>query len=154
MEKEEPLILSSFSGVAFRISCPSKVTLPLHLPLIAVRPMTAIRIWLLPEPDSPTIPSTSPRRTSKLTPSTARTQPCSSLKSTDKSRTARIGADIGASLATGLALPFVGIEGIAQSVGNEIEAEQGGDQESARQQQQAQIVFDRPGAGIDQRAPG
>src|SRR5689334_1030774 len=129
MDSDRPRTLSSASGEAFRISCPSKVTLPVHLPLIAVRPMAAIRIWLLPEPDSPTMPKTSPRRTSKLTPSTARTQPCSSLKSTDRSRTARIGAPA----AAGLASAFVWIEGIAQSVGNEVEAEQGGDQESTRQ---------------------
>jgi len=34
----------------------------------------------LPDPDSPTIPSVSPRRTSKLTPSTARTTRPSSSK--------------------------------------------------------------------------
>jgi hypothetical protein len=91
IDMADPRILSSLSGAAFKISWPSNVTLPEHLPLAAVRPIAAIRIWLLPDPDSPTMPSTSPRRTSKLTPSTARTQPCSSLKSTVKSRADRIG---------------------------------------------------------------
>src|SRR5215510_2948719 len=125
----EPRTLSSRSGDAFRISPPSKVTLPEQRPLIAVRPIAAIRIWLLPDPDSPTMPSTSPRRTSKLTPSTARTQPCSSLKSTVRSRADRIGA---AALRAGKST-LVRIEGITQPVGNEVEAEQGRGQHAARQ---------------------
>src|SRR5215510_13773229 len=133
----EPRTLSSRSGDAFRISPPSKVTLPEQRPLIAVRPMAAIRIWLFPEPDSPTMPSTSPRRTSKLTPSTARTQPCSSLKSTVRSRADKIGATAGRAATSAL----VRVEGIAQSVGNEVEAEQGDHQEAARQQQQAHVGF-------------
>src|SRR6185369_11145139 len=147
---DEPRILSSRSGAAFKISSPSNVTLPEQRPLIAVRPIAAIRIWLLPEPDSPTMPSTSPRRTSKLTPSTARTQPCSSLKSTVRSRADRIGIAPGRPLTSAL----VRIEGIAQAVSNEVETEQGGRQHAARQHQQARIGLDRPGAIVDQGAPG
>ena len=39
--------------------------------------MTDITVTLLPEPDSPTMPSTSPGATSNETPSTARTSPSS-----------------------------------------------------------------------------
>ena len=44
-------------------------------------------VTLLPEPDSPTIPSTSPRASSKLTPSTARTIPSSVANWTFRSLT-------------------------------------------------------------------
>ena len=43
--------------------------------LARVRPMIVCAVTLLPEPDSPTIASTSPGRRSKLTPSTACTTP-------------------------------------------------------------------------------
>src|SRR6185312_7623540 len=108
--------------------------------------MTASRIWLLPEPDSPTMPTTSPRRSSKPTPSTAVTQPCGSLKRTVRSLTARIGA-----AAAGSAL--VGVESIAQAVGDVVEAEQHGGEEGARQQQQARIGLDLLRAVGDQGAP-
>ncbi len=41
-----------------------------------------IAVTLLPEPDSPTIPKTLPRSSSKSTPSTARTMPSSVAKRT------------------------------------------------------------------------
>src|SRR6185295_17092668 len=107
--------------------------------------MAASRIWLLPEPDSPTMPSTSPRCTSKPTPSTARIKPDSSLKSIARSRTARIGA--------ARASAFIGVEGIAQPVGNEVEAEKRGGQEGAGQQQHADIGLQLGRALVDQRAP-
>jgi len=43
----------------------------------ALRPMIVRQVTLLPEPDSPTIPSVSPFSTLKLTPSTALTIPSS-----------------------------------------------------------------------------
>src|SRR5690554_4952859 len=51
-----------------------------------------IEIWVtdLPDPDSPTMPTDSPRRTEKLTPSTARTVPPSTLKWVLRLRTSRI----------------------------------------------------------------
>ena len=45
--------------------------------LSRVSPSSVIAVTLLPEPDSPTIPSTSPRSSSKSTPSTAWTMPSS-----------------------------------------------------------------------------
>ena len=51
------------------------MTEPVAQPFVAKRPMIDMKIWLLPEPDSPTTPSVSPARTSKLTPFTALTSP-------------------------------------------------------------------------------
>ena len=45
-----------------------------------VRPMTVRLVTLLPEPDSPTMPSVSPRSTANETPSTALTTPSSVSK--------------------------------------------------------------------------
>src|SRR3954451_16436841 len=47
---------------------------------------------VLPEPDSPTMPSTSPRAIENDTPSTARTSPLSVLKETLRSRTSSSGS--------------------------------------------------------------
>jgi len=52
---------------------------------------TDIIVTLLPEPDSPTIPSTSPWPSVNETPSTARTTPSSVLKETLRSRTSSRG---------------------------------------------------------------
>src|SRR3954470_16769926 len=54
-----------------------------------VRPRMVIAVTLLPEPDSPTIPSTSPRSSVKLTPSTACTVPSSVANRTFRSLTSR-----------------------------------------------------------------
>ena len=48
---------------------------PLPRPLRARRPMIDMKIWLLPEPDSPTTPSVSPFWIEKSTPPTAFTAP-------------------------------------------------------------------------------
>src|SRR5262245_46699376 len=96
------------------------------------------------------MPSTSPRRTSKLTPSTARTQPCSSLKSTVRSRAARIGAMAWRAATSAL----VRIEGIAQPVGYEVKAEQGDHEQPAWQQQQSQVGAEAACAIFDERSPG
>ena len=53
--------------------------------------MIDITVTLLPEPDSPTMPSTSPGATSNETPSTARTSPSSVRKETRRSRTSSSG---------------------------------------------------------------
>src|SRR5215203_4164382 len=76
-----------------RRSRPSKATLPR-----TVRPrrggsrrMIDSAVTLLPQPDSPTIPSVSPAPTSNDTPSTARVVPSSLKKEVARSRTARRG---------------------------------------------------------------
>ena len=55
--------------------------------------MIAMDVTDLPEPDSPTIASVLPGRTSKSRLSTARNTPVSVLKSTDTPRTDNNGAD-------------------------------------------------------------
>src|SRR5690242_13725422 len=65
-------------------------------------------VTLLPQPDSPTIPSVRPANRSKDVPSTARTTPSSAKKCVCRSRTERIGSAIG-------------IGRIAQSVAEEVE---------------------------------
>src|SRR3954462_8798654 len=55
------------------------------------RPMIAMLVTLLPEPDSPTMPSVLPRSTENVTPSTARTTPSSVAKETRRSFTCREG---------------------------------------------------------------
>src|SRR5438093_8475268 len=52
-------------------------------------PMTARLVTLLPEPDSPTTPSVSPRRRVKESSETARTIPSRVRKRTERSRTSR-----------------------------------------------------------------
>ena len=71
-----PRSARSWSREAARRSWPSKVTLPSTTrPGWSTRPMTDRNVTLLPEPDSPTRPSTSPFCTVRSTPSTALTTP-------------------------------------------------------------------------------
>src|SRR4051795_818423 len=58
--------------------------------------MMDITVTLLPDPDSPTMPSTSPGEMSNETPSTARTSPSSVRKETRRSRTSSSGASANA----------------------------------------------------------
>src|SRR3954465_5889705 len=73
-------------------------------------------VTLLPEPDSPTTPSTSPSSRLRLTPSTARITPPALGKSTDRFSSSR--------RSTGLSFQLR-VEGVAQSVANEVEGEDG-----------------------------
>ncbi len=57
-------------------------------------PMIDQPVTVLPEPDSPTSPRTSPRATVKLTPSTAFTTPSRTKKWVLRSATASTGGDI------------------------------------------------------------
>ena len=60
--------------------------------LRVMRPSAVRHVTLLPEPDSPTIPNVSPRRTSNESPSTALTMPSGVGKCTLRSRTSRSGS--------------------------------------------------------------
>src|ERR1019366_573867 len=73
-----------------RISRPSKRTLP-EMETFASRTSPSIEYMatLLPDPDSPTMPSTSLAPTSKESPSTARTTPSRVANETERSRTLR-----------------------------------------------------------------
>src|SRR3954471_21994949 len=61
-----------------------------------IRRMIDMTVTLLPDPDSPTMPSTSPGAMSNETPSTARTSPSSVRKETRRSRTSSSGASANA----------------------------------------------------------
>ena len=66
--------------LAFRISLPSNFTDPSCMAfLLSTSPMTDRQVTLLPEPDSPTMPSVSHFSSEKLTPDTALTIPSSVL---------------------------------------------------------------------------
>ena len=88
----EPRILFSARGFSPSSSWPLNRIEPLALPLAASRPMAAMKVWLLPEPLSPTTPSTSPRATLKETPRTALTIPSWVLKSIFRSSMERTGS--------------------------------------------------------------
>src|SRR3954463_14353780 len=88
-----PRSVRSSSSVAFSRSRPSKRISPLICTpgLKRVRPMTVRLETLLPDPDSPTMPSASPLPTLYDTPSTAFTTPSAVGKWTFRSRTSRRG---------------------------------------------------------------
>src|ERR1700752_425331 len=123
MDIAEPRIASSSFGGRFKSGWPSKTAFPEQRPLLARRPISESSIWLFPEPDSPTMPTTSPCFISKLTRSTAVIQPCGSLNCTDISCTDRIGR---LALGDGTGAALIGIECIAQPIGNVVEAEKHG----------------------------
>src|ERR1700755_1113479 len=91
---------------------------------------TDIIVTLLPDPDSPTIPSTSRRPSVKETPSTACTTPSSVLKDTLRSRTSSSG---GSADVTRLRRADPRVEARVEDVG-----ERGGDRDEDRP------VDDRP----------
>src|SRR3954469_22709808 len=80
---------------AFRRSRPSNITSPVMCAFFwRVSPITVRLETLLPEPDSPTIPSALPGSTSYEMPSTALTRPSSVSKCTYRSRTLKSGSGI------------------------------------------------------------
>ena len=87
----EPRILLSAAGLRFSSSVPRNLAEPAALPLRASRPISAMKVWLLPEPLSPTTPRVSPRATSRDTPRTAATTPSWVAKSTRRSLMERTG---------------------------------------------------------------
>src|SRR5918994_266797 len=84
-------------------------------------------VTLLPQPDSPTKPSTWPGMTSKLVPSTARTRPSSSAKETRRSRTERRGWTVTLTSSS----MTVRVGGIAPAVADEVEGQHGHDDDQA-----------------------
>src|SRR4051812_23226055 len=81
-------MLSSSCSLAVSSSCPSNIAEPANVALgERVRPSSVIAVTDLPEPDSPTIATISPRSISNETPSTARTVPSSVAKETCRSLT-------------------------------------------------------------------
>src|SRR5689334_807229 len=101
-------------------------------------------VWLLPEPDSPTIATVSPRAMVMLTPRTASTIPSGVLKRTWRSLNSSSGSP-----ATSV-VPR--IEGVAEAVAEEVEREQRRDEEDRREDEQPRRRLDVGGALGDQRA--
>ena len=71
---------SCFGLIPIRF-CPFHIASPLEIVVLRLfRPMIVRQVTLLPQPDSPTMPSVLPFSTEKLTPSTALTMPSSVRK--------------------------------------------------------------------------
>src|SRR4030095_14741269 len=121
-----PLISFSSATARLRISLPLNCTLPSARPFLASSPMTDMKIWLLPEPDSPTMPSVSPEVVAKLTSWTARTLPSGVEKVVLRWRTSRM-----AVMRRGSST-VLGIERVAHAIADEVEAQQRDGQDGAR----------------------
>src|ERR1700736_613708 len=88
------------------------------------RPRIEKPVTVLPEPDSPTSPSTSPRSTVKLAPSTARTAPWRVKNDVDRSVTASTGA--------GMQSPLEArVHHVAQPVAHQVDGDDGDQQGDA-----------------------
>src|SRR5579862_1291685 len=127
------------------ISSPRYLTLPVARPFVASSPMVARKSWLLPEPDSPTTPRHSASPTVRFSDLTACTSPSGVAKWTSRSLISKIGAAISA---------ILGIEGIAQPIADEVEAEQGHRHERAGEDQHPGITLHLLFAVGDEHAPG
>src|SRR6185503_16322680 len=109
------------SSLSFRRSVPSKkIRPPTMRPGGSTRPRIENPVTVLPQPDSPTRPSTSPGRTSKLTPSTARTTPARVKKWVLRSWTSRV-----------LTLK-ARVEHVPEAVADQVDAHDGGEEGEAR----------------------
>src|SRR6266404_2839577 len=112
-------------GCAPRISPPSKRTLPRAVALPASRPMAAMKICVLPDPDSPTMATHSRAATASDTCRTAKMLRSGCEKLTVKS----------SMLNTGAISALLHVEGVAQSVAEDIQGKQQHRQKSAGHQQ-------------------
>src|SRR5438874_9737544 len=90
-------------------------------------------LTLLPEPDSPTIPSVSPGKTSYEMSSTAWTIPSSVLNSTTRSRIDRTGSG---TTGSGTDSTLRRVESVAQPVADEVDAQHDQHDRQAREHRQ------------------
>src|SRR5262245_8472147 len=87
-------------------------------------------VTVLPQPDSPTTPTVSPRSMRRSTPSTARTMPSSVLNQVFRPRMSnRVSCTL-----TLLLKHAARIEGVAQAVADEVDREHGEEDGAAREQ--------------------
>src|SRR3954470_14656189 len=98
------------------------------------RRMIDLAQTLLPDPDSPTMPSVSPARRSKLTPSTARTGPESVMNQVRRSRT----------WSSTSAVSGMGIQPVAQPVADEVEAHDHGQDRQPRKGRHPPLLHELP----------
>src|SRR5688572_16660044 len=109
----------SSSGSVTRSLPPKRMRPPTMRPGGSTRPRMEKPVTVLPQPDSPTRPSTSPGFTAKLTPSTALATPARVKKCVFRSSTTKV-------------LPFkAGIQYVAQPVAHQVDAHDGGEQRKA-----------------------
>ena len=118
-----PRALRSTFGEAPTSSMSFTVAEPVMRADLGSRPMTARNDTDLPEPDSPTTPTTSPGATSRLTPRTACTSPSRVLK---RDPEVLDGQCVRRSLGIHLHL---GIDGVAHAVTDEVDAQRDDDQQ-------------------------
>src|SRR5512134_1653063 len=111
---------SSSSGKPSRSVPSNRIRPPTMRPGASTSPRIEKPVTVLPQPDSPTRPSTSPGRTSKLTSSTARATPARVKKWVFRSCTSRV-----------LALK-ARVQDVAQAVADEVDAHDRGEQREAR----------------------
>src|ERR1700674_4337568 len=123
-------------------SVPRKRALPVARPLAANSPMIVRNTWLLPAPDSPTTPTVSPSPKANDTSLTALTSPSGVSKRVLRWLTSRS--------ATSTVLR---VEGVAQPVADEVEAEQGGREEDGREDQHPRRGFHLRRPFADEHAP-
>src|SRR3954452_6134625 len=118
-----PRILRSSASERPRRSRPSKIACPLVTrPARGRMPRIASEVTLLPQPDSPTMPSVSPGATSNETPLTACTVPRWVQNCTRRSFTdSRLKS----------ASPQLGVERLAQRVADQVEPERRHDDRAA-----------------------
>src|SRR5882724_3042748 len=121
----EPRMRFNRGAGAPRVSLPSKRTLPWAAALPASRPMAAMKICVLPDPDSPTMATHSRAATATDTCRTAEMLRFGREKPTVNSSMVNMGAKSA----------FLHIEGVAQSVAEDIQGEQQHRQNSAGYQQ-------------------
>src|SRR6478609_7904810 len=133
MPMRAPRTRSSSAAGRPSSSWPRKRALPRERPLASSSPVTARNSWVLPAPDSPTIPRHSPAPTARFTASTAVTVPLGVSKVTPSPASSSSG--------TGTASVFTGIQRIAQRVAQHIQAHQQRDHEGGRHDE-------HPGRGL------
>src|SRR5690606_7008497 len=119
MEIWLPRNLRMTLGGALMISWPRKRAEPLTLAFAALRPRRFRKVWLFPDPLSPTMPTHSPGLMAKLNPSMAVTSPRGLPKRTVRSFTSSRAVMFMSPLAV------AGVKRIAQTVTDEIETEHG-----------------------------
>src|SRR6202030_2144008 len=136
-----PRMRFSSAGAIPSSSAPRKRALPVARPFAARSPITVRNVWLLPDPDSPTTPTVSPSAIAKDTSLTALTSPSGMVK-----RVLRFLTSSSATMLNNPCSTVLGVEGVAQPVADEVEAEQGGGEENGGEHQ-------HPGRGLHLGSP-
>src|SRR5262249_22292105 len=112
---------SRSSGVPTSSSPRKRIDPPMTRPGGSTSPKIEKPVTVLPEPDSPTSPSTSPRSTVKVTPATGRTRRWRKKNEVERSATARTGSGIASPLEPR-------VHYVAQAVADQIDRNDGDQQ--------------------------